>query len=140
MRELNDDLDTIDGWPPHLQTFLIQCHLKGFSHCFCQASGESCQQTKHKISHSAHTCANWPHATLYKPNQYMVRPLPHEKQADRTSSSGLRKIPINLNICDVQWYALCRMSVVEVQVNQPSPTLRLRVPRRSKEFTLPILQ
>ena len=37
---------------------------------------------------------------LSMPDPGLARPLPYEKQADRTSSSGLRKIPSAVNICE----------------------------------------
>jgi len=68
------------------------CHFNGFPYRFYLASGATCQQTKHNTSHRPPPCATWLHATLRKQNRCTVRPLPYEKQADRTSSSGLRKI------------------------------------------------
>ena len=69
---------------------------KGFPYRFWQAGGKTCRQTKRKTSRGAPACAAWPCATRRKPNRRVVRPLPYEKQADRTSISGLRKIPSEL--------------------------------------------
>ena len=74
-------------------TCTLQCQIPPrFSH----ARGGSCNKAKHKPSDSAPTCANWPHAKPRKPNRRMVWPLPYEKLAEGTRSSGKRNIQRNL--------------------------------------------
>ena len=60
----------------------------GFTHRFCLASGEACQETGCETGRGAPVRATWPRATHREPNRRVVRPLVYEKQTDRTSISG----------------------------------------------------
>ena len=79
----------------HLSTFVI---YKGFHLVFAQLqAGPACEPGE-RDGHGRPPRGTWARATPREPDERMVRPLPYEKQADRTSSSGLRKISTKLNL------------------------------------------